>query len=161
MKFIIISSVFLFSFHAYGQVPTKDGKGFYEVVDSSVTGSKQELQVKAKMWMANAFKDAKEVIQLDDKEAGEVIGKGNVLIGYMSQRCKFTIKISTRDNKYRCQIYDMAIMGSGSYNAMPMEYYLNHPKGMGSRAILKNTDEQMQKILTQINEAMKKASDNF
>jgi len=52
-----------------------DGKAFYEVVDSSVSGSKQELQVKAKMWMANAFKDAKKVIQLDDKDAGEVLGK--------------------------------------------------------------------------------------
>lgn len=143
------------------QVPVKNGKGFYEVIDSTVAGSKQELQVKAKMWMANAFKDAKEVIQLDDKEAGEVLGKGNVVLGYMYGRCKFTIKISTRDNKYRCQIYDMAIYGTNGQFGNTIDHYIEHPKGLGSRKILEKTDEEMRKILAELAEAMKKGGDNF
>ena len=67
-KYLLTSIMSLtINFTAFSQVPVKDGKGFYEVIDSTVSGSKQELQVKAKMWMAKAFKDAKEVIQLDTK----------------------------------------------------------------------------------------------
>jgi hypothetical protein len=143
------------------QLPVKEGKVFYEVIDSSIQGTKQELQVKAKMWMANAFKDAKEVVQMDDKEAGEVLGKGNFNIGYFNMHCRFTIKISTRDNKYRCQIYDMSIVSPNGQASKPMEYYAEHPKGMGSKKTIESTDEGIHIILHNLQDAMKKSNDNF
>jgi len=55
----------------------------------------------------------------------------------------------------------MAFLGSRSSSDMPMEYYIERPKGVGSRAVLKKTDEEMKRILADLNAAMKKGSDNF
>jgi len=43
----------------------------------------KDLYVRAYTWFANSFVNAKNVIQLNDKEAGRILGKGNfdVLIG--------------------------------------------------------------------------------
>lgn len=159
MKSILL--LFLIPVIAHSQVPVKDGKGFYEVIDSSVKGTTQQLQVKAKMWMANAFKDSKEVIQLDDKDAGEVLGKGNFLLGAWGARCRFTIKISTRDNKYRCQVYDMSIHAERGGGVQSMEYYIEHPRGLGSRKILEKTDEGVKDLLAGLNADMQKGNDTF
>src|SRR5438105_3843278 len=146
---------------ASAQIPVKDNKAFYELVDSSITGGKEELQVKAKMWMADAFKDSKEVIRLDDKSAGEVLGKGNVKIGYFGMRCRFTIKISTRDNKYRCQVYDLSILPQSGTSETYIEDYITHPNRMGSKKTLSSTDDAIKSVLEEVRMAMKKENDNF
>lgn len=145
------------------QIPTKDGKAFYEVIDSAAMGSKQEIYHKARTWMAEAFKDAKEVIQLDDKENGELIGKGNFAWSttFTPYRCRFTIKISARENKYRVQVYDMIVVGGTKMIEYPVEWYIEHPKSPGSRGILKSVHEGTEKMLTELKESMKKAADNF
>jgi hypothetical protein len=69
-------------------------------VDSALT--QNELYLRAKEWMARNFKSAKDVIQMEDKEAGIIIGKG-----YFSLRegksCKiyFTLKIQVKNNRYK------------------------------------------------------------
>jgi len=91
-----------------------DEKG--EIVYSEVvkvdSAKSNELFVRAHEWFANAFKSAKAVIQLDDKEAGKIVGKGtfdvsdnnnhNSLI-YIAWTgtVDFTVEIQTKDGRYK------------------------------------------------------------
>jgi len=78
MKRLLIACLIIFPGLAFSQpqIPTKDGKAFYEVIDSLPGISKGDLYNKSKVWFVNTFNNAKAVLQLDDKEAGIVMGKG-------------------------------------------------------------------------------------
>lgn len=92
-------------------MPMKDGKVVYEFVDSSIISQKDLIHNRARTWVANNFRDANAVIQLDDKELGELIGKGNFSWGMLDYAtCYFTVSVSSRDNKYRFRFYDIIIM---------------------------------------------------
>lgn len=89
--------------------PTKDGKVFYEHVDTAADGTAAQLYDKAKIWLANIFNDSKEVIQVDNKESHTIIGKGlfqftQTMTPY---NVRFTFQISTKDNRSRIQLYDI------------------------------------------------------
>lgn len=95
----------------------------YTQIDSS-KGTKTELFVKARIWVANAFVSAKDVIQMEDKDAGKIIAKGlfkiegakggfGNLLGY--DNVWFTISIDVKDSKYRCVLSDYKHEG-GNYN---------------------------------------------
>lgn len=82
---------------------------FTDVV--SVDGlSDEQLHINAKQFFAEAFKSANDVIQMDDKEAGVIIGKGlsRISIVVMGQGNTFpmhyTIKIQSRDGRYKYTI---------------------------------------------------------
>lgn len=95
-------------------LPLKDGKiNFSETVNVDST-KKDILYSKSKLWFANTFKSAKDVIQLDDKENGIILGKGIYqdtekvgLAGTIQRNWKFTIKIQLKDAKYKAEIYDI------------------------------------------------------
>lgn len=112
-----VAFIFLMSF-SFGQLPIKDGKVEYEsVVD--VTGTKVDLYTKAKQAIVELFFDAKSVIQMDDKEAGKLVGKGTVfcpikVMGVASGfYTKYTISVEVKDNKYRLRLYDITMDGLG------------------------------------------------
>jgi hypothetical protein len=73
-------------------------------VDSSVT--KDVLYASAKDWFANAFRSAKDVIQMEDKENAKLIGKGNLtvsipMVGPDYSRVDFTVTIQAKDGRYK------------------------------------------------------------
>lgn len=75
--------------------------------------SKDKIYSNSKQWVAINFKSANDVIQMDDKESGVLIGKGN--FKYPCKSCwleskdliKFTIKIEVKDNKSRITFSDI------------------------------------------------------
>lgn len=93
------------------QLPVKDGKVFYETIDTTSL-NKEELYNVSKLWLANTFRDSKSVIEIDNKELGSIVGKGNFEIGaswmltYTVLQCRFNIKIDIKDLKYRIQLYN-------------------------------------------------------
>lgn len=48
---------------------------YSEVIILDSTVNKSELYSRAREWFAKAFKSSKNVIQMDDKENGKIIGK--------------------------------------------------------------------------------------
>ena len=56
--------------------PNKDGKINYSEVVNVDSVKKEELYNRAKHWLVETFNSAKDVIQIDDKENGEIVGKG-------------------------------------------------------------------------------------
>lgn len=107
--------------------------------------SKNEIYVKVFEWVAKKFNSANDVIQMQDKEAGKIIGKGNFTVdgpknGFGTplsiDRVKFTLTIDIKDGRYRCVISDMlheagpskGRMSSPSYGSLEAE---SVPKEMG------------------------------
>lgn len=110
-----LSLVFLFSslsLLTYSQKQTIDPDTklitYTEVIE--VPGiSKDELYRRATVWFSKAFRSGKAVIDLQDKEAGKLIGKGYAgstvkvpLIGKQDAGdIRMTIAIDVKDGKYR------------------------------------------------------------
>lgn len=110
MKVAIVLSMFFAPIIAIAQTPII----FTEVVkvDSNIT--KDELYKRARLWYADAFKNSKEVLQISDKESGELVGKA--LFSYYSNyftgsgatigSVKYTIKIYVKNGRYKYEITD-------------------------------------------------------
>jgi len=116
---------------AQNEMPIRDGKVFYENIDSSVLGNANELHGRARLWMADKFRDVKEVIKVDDTGNHILMGKGNFRFstGLLAWTVDFSIRIDSKDNKYRVQFYDMKTVGSEG-KGTPLEE-VNKRKGWG------------------------------
>lgn len=94
------------------------GKIVYSSVIEDEGQSKDELYLKTKYFFVNTFKSANNVIQMDDKEAGILIGKGSQRIMVDLKKVSvpvdvlFTIQIEIKDGKYQYKIYDITFDNS-------------------------------------------------
>lgn len=72
--------------------------------------SKEDLYIRGREWFANTFVSANHVIQMDDKEAGKIIGKGNsegfytILLTPFTYFLNYTVSITVKDGRYRYEI---------------------------------------------------------
>lgn len=106
MKYILI--LLLISSNAMAQdtlinLPIQDGKIFYEHVYQDSGKTKNDLFIKSKDVFLRLFPDTKGVIQDEDNENGIVTGKGYFKAPAL---IKCTIRIISKDNKYKVQIFD-------------------------------------------------------
>jgi hypothetical protein len=94
------------------------GKYTFQGVVKVDSTSKNELYSRAREWFAKTFNSANNVIQMDDKEAGKIIGKGCFKV-----RCgkwdwddrkiergviNFTLSIYIKDGKFKYVITDFS-----------------------------------------------------
>ncbi len=104
----------------YAALPKVDGKyEFSEVVQLDSTYKKDMLFKNSKLFFADAFKSAKDVLQYDDRDEGKVIGKGNfvieggqaVFLTYATEKwhVNFSLEIFSKDGRYRYRVYDFNI----------------------------------------------------
>ncbi len=166
MKHIILIALLAISFNSFsqGELPIKDGKVFYESIDS-IKCTKAEAYIKAKTWFANTFNSAKSVIQLDDKDAGVIVGKGftekeagNAFTGSIPQNVWYTINITIKDGKYRIQIYDVFLKNTDGYTSTA-ESINKYPKM--NKKFLKRIDDSCKDLIASLKAAMIKPVDNF
>lgn len=80
----------------------------------NVTGTKEQLFVKANEWMATIYNNANSVIQMHDKEAGVLIGKGEMTstmhdIVSRIYYIDYTLTIRIKDGKYMATVKDFTI----------------------------------------------------
>lgn len=148
---------FLLSNYCFAQnlsVPMKEGKIFYEAINT-VEQKKDQTFAALRSWMANAFVSAKDVIQMDDKDMGQIVGKG---IFYIHSKglataawpCYFTISITVKDDKYRVQLNNF-MYGEGK-NTMESVYEMYQKGKMKNSTgnMIRELDEQSKKILEDI-----------
>lgn len=122
MKKILLLSLLLCGFLGYSQdkkerpilpIDSATGKIFYKGVVNVDSVSKQELYLRAREWFVNSFKQSNSVIQMDDKESGTIIGKGNTSI-YLNTMfgsmdvgfIRFTVSVYVKDGKYKYSFTD-------------------------------------------------------
>jgi len=89
------------------------GKMYYESVTKIDSVNAPDLYQRARAFMALTFKSANSVIQMDDKEAGIIIGKGNydgIVSGIGKPQVygpvNFTVTINIKDGRYKLTITD-------------------------------------------------------
>jgi hypothetical protein len=75
--------------------------------------NKTELFIKVNDWFATNYKSANDVIQMADKDAGTIIGKGSQPYSYgkLSYGCydgylNYTIKVYVKDNRFKIELTD-------------------------------------------------------
>ena len=84
---------------------------FQEVVQSPGI-SQDELYTRAREWFALTFKSAQDVIQMDDKASGKIIGKGAhrgtamILLTPSAFSLNYTVSLTVKEGRYRYEITD-------------------------------------------------------
>lgn len=160
MKIIIVVFTLILSFAAncQNELPVKDGKVVYEFIDTTVKGSSDQLNDKAKIWFANAFRDSKEVLQYQSENS--LIGKGNfdfnqAMVPFL---VRFSVRVDCKDNKYRVQFYDITYR-EGTRGAVKDIEGLNEKRG---RDKLKgNIDQHFKYIISSISKTMSGNDNDF
>jgi hypothetical protein len=87
---------------------------YTDVVRIDSTIGKDRIYAAVRSWFTSTFKDGSEVLQVQDKEAGELVGKGNINIpskrfGYTAIGVGivwFKISVFAKDGRYRYSITD-------------------------------------------------------
>lgn len=93
-------------------IPLKNNAIFYEEIGEA-SGEKSEIYIKARKWFVDNFRNAKSVLQVEDKESGILTGKALYIYSFHSGlntsdvSLYFTLNVDIRDGKYRIQFYDM------------------------------------------------------
>jgi len=125
MKKLLI--LFFLPIICYGQdynyenlyLPLNDGRIKYTEVVDAPGKTKAELFQNSKVWFANTFRSAKDVINFQDEDAGIVSGRGNssLYIKVMGQTVErilhYSIKIEVKDDRYRYTIDEIELSTSG------------------------------------------------
>ncbi len=137
--------------------------------------SKEELYNRAKVWFVRNFKSAKNVIQLDDKVAGKIIGKGNIpydapafnpgtnFSGYF----ELMLTVELKDGRFRYSIEDLQHVANKSgcsggalinEKASGNRFLGTAPSKKGWKKIQKTGNSDAQALIYTLVEAMKKPS---
>jgi len=125
------------------------------------------LYNKAKIWFVHSFNSAQNVIQLDDKESGKIIGKGlfrvvsSVIVKGDIGVVKFTVEIVVKDGRYKYTFTDFWHEASFSNVTTPGDLRLSKPGGgllsMGRgnwNGIKQQTKEQVSEMIVSLKKAM-------
>jgi hypothetical protein len=138
-------------------LPIKDGKVNYTLVLDIPNVSKNEIYTRCKLWFAHAFKDSKQVIQVDDKEAGRIVAKYihstfvTSLMQVVSLTLRQTLDVSIKDNKARIIISDISVLIDQSRVEMPIEdWKLKRSK------LYENADESYRSLISSFENFMLK-----
>lgn len=164
-KNLVLLLFLTISFCSFSQLPVKDGKVVYELIDSSLLMTKNVIFDNAKLAVVELFVDANSVIQIDDKAKGEIVGKGRTKFTYrmlmteIPNTANYTITISSRENKVRIKIYDIVVYTGTAGNPISAENLLkinNKP----SRKTTEELNEHFSKLIDQIRDKIKSPSNN-
>lgn len=101
-------------------LPIKDGKIYYEGVVEVAGKTKNQLYASAKNFLLEAFVSSKAVIESEDKEDGNISGKGInpvlLKLNFMYNgnfADEMIIQIDCKDGKYRYRFYDFRLTPVG------------------------------------------------
>lgn len=176
MKKVVLLSLGLFiSLFLYCQDRISPALAFTEVVQVDSILSSKELYQRARSWFAESYRSAQDVIQMDDKENGKIIGKGsikynsNVFIASEGTRgwIRYTISIQVKDGRYRYEITDFYHEGNplnpgGQFSfglittdtECPYQMNSRTPKGWKNK-VWSDIKETIQKNIIPLKESMK------
>ena len=165
MKKLLTTLFVVLPYLVHAQLPNRDGKVFYEYVDTCNL-TKEQLYNKTKLWLANTFNDSKSVIEVDDKDAGQIVGKGNFNITYtylmttVTTTIFFTIKIDIKDDKYRLQLYNFLIKAT-SGERLPLEDWNNGKYKAQAKRLLPPVDENVKHLFNDYKSSINENEESF
>lgn len=124
---LIFSACVCFSQQSAVEVIVSEFPTYQGVV--SVPGvSRADIYSRAKAWVATAYNSAQDVIQLDDKESGRLIVKGNTIVPMRSLGMEFgmrvhnTLTIEARDGRFRYTILVTDVISEADHKTSQMRH---------------------------------------
>jgi len=138
-------------------LPLNEGRIRYIEVVEVPGKSKSEIFKNAKVWFANNFRSAKDVINFQDEDSGIVSGRGNTSLYLQSlgvpveRILYYSIKIEAKDGRFRYTIDEIEISSIG-LETTPIEIefskeYMYSKKGKQKGFSWKWYDQYEQKII--------------
>ncbi len=108
-----------------------------------ITLSKDAIFEKSLEWMTQTLADSKQVIELQDKKNGKIIGKGMTTFynGDTPTPCRFTMMIEVKDNKYRVTYSNFIGMWGAARNLPRPLWHAGHIEQV--KAKLKELDTSL------------------
>jgi hypothetical protein len=93
--------------------------------------SKDDIYSRSKEWIANYYKSAKDVINMDDKGSGIIKIKAlNTSSNDMDlEYTSYDMYIYIKDFKYKCVVNNLEFKTQGPYSKVPAEYTLTGSQG--------------------------------
>lgn len=160
MKYLFLA-VIIFPLFSCAQQPVN----FTAVVKVDSSLSSSELYNRAKLFFMNSFNDSKAVLEIQDKESGQLSGKGyfkyepTSYIGSDGTRGKieFTVSVFVKDGRYKYEFTSFMHEGNQNpgYGAMPFnlglittDQYPYYPNGYSKKMCDRTWDD----VKTQIND---------
>ena len=173
---IVISTELSAQDKLLGILPLKEGKVTYTDVVQLQGVTKEEMYNRVKLWFVETYNSSKDVIQIDDKERGEIIGKGCFravwnLRFYTAQSMNVwkTIKIQLKNDSFRYEITDFRLNNvffptqntSVSDLGVPLEQW-NKGHDSNNRRFYPKINNEMTALISSLEKAMKtKTNDNW
>jgi hypothetical protein len=105
---------FMYGIHGYAQTDT--ALTHAEIVQAPGQ-TKEALFIKARQWFNESFKNSNAVLRIDDKETGELSGKGNADISIPPRNkafmpdaytIHFTLSIIVKEGRYKYEFTDIS-----------------------------------------------------
>ena len=174
---LLFASVILFYFAKAQEVvlpiDSTTNKICYTDVVNVEGKTQDELYISAKSWFVTTFNSSQNVIDLDDKESGIIIGKGQIPVyttsmvtapmGYIS----FLVKIEIKDGRYRYTFTDLWHSNPGSEGYTPGDLTLDRPGGgllsMGMKnwnGLKEQANTAIIMMITKLKEQMQNTNDD-
>lgn len=117
LSFLLIAFTVSIKASIVDSIQYRDGKVIIEEIITVPNATSAQMYGKAKIFFTKAFNSSKSVIQSEDVENHQIIGKGKIVKsedqGYGGIYLNFTIIIQTKDEKYKYTITDMCIDMTG------------------------------------------------
>jgi len=173
---LFISNALIAQDKLLGILPLKEGKVTYSDVVQLPGVTKEELYKRVKLWFNETYNSNKDIIQLDDKEHGEIIGKGSFRAKWnfrfytaLSMNVWKTIKIQFKDDSFRYEITDFRLNNyfypiqntSLSDAGMPIELW-NKGHDANNKKFYPRINNQMIALINSLKTAVKaKVSENL
>lgn len=141
MTRIVLSLAIFSAFYSHCFAQAKPVPLTYsEVVEVSDSTTRGELFLRGREWFAETFKSSKEVLQINDKESGELVGKGIFNITYIvnywglhDQKADvdFTLSLWVKDGRYKYEMSNFNVQSVGGVYTND-DYKIKFP-GLGQR----------------------------
>jgi len=175
MRKIITSLFLIISLITFGQVTKEqkrlskyfnleEGKVVYTGVIDVSGISKDSLYFKVKNWFVESYNSSNNVIQLDDENRGQIIGKGIFTINHLMgiAYINHMVKIEIKDGKYKYTISNFKYINQPNTQSFQIEEYPKSAMGMGREEMYKNIDSETKKMIASLEKFMKrKSQDNW
>ena len=154
-----------------------DGAIYYEgVVKVDSTISRQEIHQAVREWFVSNYVSGKDVLQVDDKEAGKILGKGIHRYQFINGinisevALTFVLSVEAKDGKFRYKMYNFtggnrntSMLGGANatstyavnYNQCLADYKAGKRTGYNGK-IVAGMDYETQRIIEGLEASVKK-----
>jgi hypothetical protein len=130
----------------------------YQGIDTIRGVNADELQQRARSWIATVYNSAQHVIQLDDKDAHRIIIKGSFGVEWLSDIAQIhhTLTFEFKDDRFRYTMTEFRFQGKSWSEPLALEGYRDMKWGWDK--VLSRTAVRSESIIQDLKTALKQPS---